>query len=245
MAFSRLTNCCTQTVPFISSYAPWEGRCSTAILPQPMSSRPWPASLAALLSFVSATTAGLAGNWRLGVPLTWIAAGGLNLASLSPPDALETLLSLLFILTAITGSWKGVRAIGLLLLAALMVATRPDAVLFVRALMSPEWLLAPRHRAVSALVFLGALSTYLVIHKVSGSYGYIFELNFALLEDRAHDVVPNLVPNLPGYILVVIHEVLQILGADFQPALFFLAVSLLAVVWFRERARRTGSVIER
>lgn len=196
------------------------------------------ASLAALLSFVLATTAGLAGNWRLGVPLTWIVAGGLNLASLSTPDALETLLSLLFIATAITGPWKGVRAICLLLLATLMVATRPDAVLFVTALISLEWLLTPRHRVVSALVFLGALSTYLVIHKVSGSYGYIFELNFALLEDRAHDVVPNLVPNLPGYILVFIHEVLQILGADFQPALFFLAVSLLAVVWFRERARR-------
>ena len=64
---------------------------------------------------------------------------------------------------------------------------------------------------------------------------------FALLEDRAHDVVPNLVPNLDGYILVVIHQVLQILGEDFQSALFFLAVSLLAVAWFRERAlRETG-----
>jgi hypothetical protein len=196
------------------------------------------ASLAVLLSFVLASTAGLAGNWRLAVPLTWIAAGGLNLAGLSTPDALETLLSLLFILTSITGPWKGARAIYLLLLAAFMVATRPDALVFVTSLLLLEWLLAPRHRAISALIFLGALSTYLVIHKMSGSYGYFFELNFALLEDRAHEVVPNLVPNLYGYLLVVIHEVLQILGEDFQSALFFLAVSLLAVAWFREPATR-------
>ena len=195
------------------------------------------ASLAVLLSFVFAATAGVAGNWRLAVPLTWIAAGGLNLASLSTPDALETLLSLLFILTAVTGPWKGIRAICLLVLALLMVATRPDALLLVTSLMLLEWLFVPRHRVLSALVFLVALSTYFVIQKMSGSYGYIFELNFALLEDRAHEVVPNLVPNLSGYILMVIHELLQILGADFQPALFFLAVSLLAVAWFRKRAR--------
>lgn len=196
------------------------------------------ASLAVLLSFVLAGTAGLAGNWRLAVPLTWIAAGGLNLAGLSTPDALETLLSLLFILTSTTGPWKGARAIYLLLLAAFMVATRPDALVFVSTLMLLEWLLAPRHRVISALIFLGALSTYLVIHKMSGSYAYIFELNFALLEDRAHDVVPNLAPNLYGYILAVIHEVLQILGEDFESALFFLAISLLAVAWFREPATR-------
>jgi hypothetical protein len=192
------------------------------------------ASLAVLLSFVLAGTVGLAGYWRLAVPLTWVTAGGLNIASLSTPDALETLLSLLFVLTSIKGPWKGWRALSLLLIAVLMVATRTDAVLLITILMLLEWMLEPRHRPVASLVFLGALSTYFVIQKVSGNYGYVALLNFNL----SHEVVPNLALNLRGYGLAVVHQVLQTLGEDPRYALFVLAVSLLAVSWFRERRMR-------
>ena len=196
------------------------------------------ASLAVLLSFVLAGTAGLAGNWRLAVPLIWIVAGGLNLASLSTPDALETLLSLLFVLTSIRGPWKGLRLLCLVLIAALMVATRTDARVLLICLISLEWVLEPRHRLGSTLVFLGALSTYFMIQKISGNHGYISELNFALIEDRSHNAYPNIVPDFHGYILAVIRAVLQILGADFDSALFLLALTLLAVSWVRERRMR-------
>jgi len=192
------------------------------------------AALAVLLSFILAGAVGLKGNQRLAVPVTWIAAGGLNFAGLSTPDAVETLLSLLFILVSLAEPWKGKRALALCLLAALMVATRTDAVLFVAALMALEWLLEPRHRGAAALIFLAALATYLSVQQLSGNHGYVALINFALLE-RSHDVVPNLVPNPHGYVLAVVHELLQILGEDFQPALYTLAVCLLTFSWNRER----------
>jgi hypothetical protein len=193
------------------------------------------ASLAVLLSYAIGAIAGLAGNWRLAVPLTWVAAGGLNLAGLSTPDALATLAGLLFVLTSITGPWKGVRAICLILLAVVMVTARADYLLLVTLLMLLEWLLEPRSRLISTLVFLGALSTNLVIQKISDYYGYVASLNFSFF-DRS--VVPNLVPNLHGYILTAIHYIVQILGENFEYAQLTLAVSLLAIVWSRERRVR-------
>jgi len=194
------------------------------------------ASLALLLSYAIACIAGLAGNWRLAVPLTWITAGGLNLAGLSTPDALETLLTMLFVLISITGPWKGGRAICLILVAALMVATRTDALLLVVSLAVLEWLLRPRHRLVSALVFLVALSTYLTVQTLSGNWGYIALLNFVI--DHAPAVVPNRIPNLPAYIKMAVYQSYLVLGADFEHPLFLLAVSLLAIAWFRERRVR-------
>jgi len=191
------------------------------------------ASLALLLSYAIACIAGLAGNWRLAVPLTWITAGGLNLAGLSTPDALETLLTMLFVLISITGPWKGGRAVCLILFGALMVATRTDALLLVVSLAVLEWLLKPRHRLVSALVFLMALSSYLTVETLSGNWGYIALLNFVI--DHNPAVVPNHVPNLPGYIKMAVSQTYLMLGADFEHPLFLLAVSLLATAWLHER----------
>jgi hypothetical protein len=196
------------------------------------------ASLAVLLSYAIGGAARLTGNWRLAVPLTWIAAGGLNLAGLSTPDALETLVSLLFVLTSIRGPWKGGRAICLILIAVLMVATRNDALLLVAFLMLLEWLLEPRHRLVATLVFTGALSTYLVIQKISGNYGYIALLNFVL--DHSQAVVPVFGSPLRGYIRLAIYQIWRILGEDVEPALFLLALSFLAITWFRERRVRAA-----
>jgi hypothetical protein len=202
-------------------------------------------ALAVLLSFVLAGSLGVTGLMRLAVPLTWIATGALNLASLSTPDALATLLGLLFVRVSINGPWKGTRAAGLLLIAVLMVATRTDAVLLVTFLMVAEFALEPRHRLPASRVFLAALSTYLVIQKVSGNYGYIAVLNFQLIEDRAHTVMPNLAPNLYGYVVALTHGVAQILGKDFQPALFSVCVSLLAFVGLRERRLSATQVADR
>jgi hypothetical protein len=193
------------------------------------------ASLALLLSYAIGSSAGLVGNWRLAVPLTWIVAGGLNLAGLSTPDALATLAGLLFVLTSMTGPWKGVRAVCLILLAVLMVTTRADYLLLVTLLMLLEWLLEPRHRLISTVIFVGALSTNLVIQKIYHYYGYVASLNFSFF-DRSR--VPNLVPNLHGYILTAVHYLLQILGDNFEYALLSLAVSLLAFAWLRERRVR-------
>jgi hypothetical protein len=146
----------------------------------------------------------------------------------------ETLLSLLFVLTSVRRPWNGWRALPLLLFAVLMVATRTDAVLLIAFLMLLEWMLEPRHRPVALLVFLSALTTYFVIQKSSGNYGYIAHLNFSLV-DRTHEPVPNLALNLHGYLLAFVHQVLQTLGEDPRYALFFLAVRLLAFAWFRER----------
>jgi hypothetical protein len=138
-----------------------------------------------------------------------------------------------------------VRAICLVLLAVLMVTTRSDYLLLVTFLMLLEWLLEPRHRPVATLVFLGAVSTYLVIQKISGNYGYIAALNFVF--DNL--VVPDLVPHLRDYIRLAVHQIFQILGEDFSSALFLLAVSLLAVAWSREQgaraARRTDEFTQR
>jgi hypothetical protein len=195
------------------------------------------ASLALLLSYAFAGAAGLVGNWRLAVPLTWVAAGGLNLAGLSTPDALATLASIVFVLTSIAGRWKSARSLCLILLAILMVATRADYLFLVTLLMLLEWRLEPRHRLISTLVFLAALLTYLLIQKIWGYYGYVAVLNFSLVDKSS---VPNLVPNLHGYIQAAIHETLLSLGDDFQYSLLTLAVSLLAIAWFRERSVRAA-----
>jgi hypothetical protein len=195
------------------------------------------AALALLLSYAIAGAAGLAGYWRLVIPLTWIVAGGLNLASLSTPDALETFVALLFVLISITRPWTGGRAIWLLVFAFLMVVTRIDALLLLACLMLLEWLLEPRHRLVSTLVMLCALATSLVTQKISGGYGYVADLNFSLI-DRSR--VPDFVPNLHGYIPMFIHEVFQTLGEDFEYALMSLAVTLLGFAWIRERHVRAA-----
>jgi hypothetical protein len=202
-------------------------------------------ALAVLLSFVLAASLGVTGPTRLAVPLTWIATGALNLAGLSTPDALETLLSLLFVLVSINGPWKGARVAGLFLIAVLMVAARTDALLLVTFLMVAEFALEPRHRWPASLLFLAALSTYLVIQKLSGNYGYIAVLNFQLIEDRAHTVMPNLTPNFYGYLVALAHGVVQILGKDFQPVLFSVCVSLLAFVGLRERRLSATQVADK
>jgi hypothetical protein len=196
------------------------------------------ASLALLLSYVIAGIAGLVGNWRLAIPVIWIAAAGLNLAGLSTPDALETLITLIFVMTSATGPWKGVRAACLLLLAVLMVTTRTDALLLVTFLMLAEWLLEPRHRLVSTLVFVAALATYLVVQKLSGSYADLESLSF--LVGRSRDVVPSLVPDLHGYVLILIHQILQALGESFEYVLMVPAVSLLAISWYHEQRVRAA-----
>jgi hypothetical protein len=202
-------------------------------------------ALAVLLSFALAGSLGVTGPTRLAVPLTWIATGALNLASLSTPDALATLLGLLFVMVSINGPWKRGRTAGLLLIAALMVAARTDALLLVAFLMVAEFALEPRHRWPASLVFLAALSTYFVIQKLSGNFGYIAVLNFQLIEDRAHTVMPNLVPNFYGYVVALAHGVVQILGKDFQSALFSVCVSLLAFVGLRERRLSATQVADR
>jgi hypothetical protein len=202
-------------------------------------------ALAILLSFVLAGSLGVTGRTRLAVPLIWIATGALNLASLSTPDGLETLLGLLFVTLSINGSWKGTRAAGLSLIAVLMVATRTDALLLVTFLMMAEFVLEPRHRWPASLVSLAALSTYFAIQKFSGNFGYIAVLNFQLIEDRAHTVMPNLVPNFYGYVVALVRGVAQILGKDFQPALFSVCLSLLAFVVFRERRLGVAQLADR
>lgn len=128
------------------------------------------------------------------------------------------------------------RAACLLLLAVLMVTTRSDALLLVTCLMLMEWLLEPRHRSISTLVFVAALATYLVVQKLSGSYADLETLSF--LAQRSQDVVPNLVPDLHDYVRMVIHQVLRTLGGDFEYVLMLPAVSLLAIAWCRERRVR-------
>jgi hypothetical protein len=201
------------------------------------------AALAVLLSYVLAGSAGLTGNWRLAVPLTWIVAGGLDMAGLSTPDAVETLLSLLFVLVSLREPWGVVRATGLLLLAILMIATRTDGLLFVVFLLLMEWMLAPRHRVLSTLLLLGALSAYLVIERLSGNYGYVALLNFAFLDGPSRETVPNLVPNLAGYVRTFVHQTLQILGESPQFTLLIPAVAALAFAWCRER--RLSATLER
>ena len=192
-------------------------------------------ALAVLLSFVLAGSRGVIDSARWTVPVTWIAAGALNLAGLSTPDALETFLSLLFVWVAIRGPWQGRRTAGLLSIAVLMVGARTDALLLVSFLMLAEFALEPRHRRVASVVFLAALSTYLIIQRVSGNYGYIAVLNFQLIEDRAHTVMPNLALDVHGYLLALARGIGQILGKDFQAALFSVCMSLLAFVALRGR----------
>jgi hypothetical protein len=111
--------------------------------------------------------------------------------------------------------------------------------------MMAEFVLEPRHRWPASMVSLAALSTYIAIQKLSGNFGYIAVLNFQLIEDRAHTVMPNLVPNFYGYVVALEHGVVQILGKDFQSALFSVCVSLLAFVVLRERRLSAAQVADR
>ena len=191
------------------------------------------AALALLLSLQLARAAGLRGNSLLAVPLTWIVADGLSLAELSTPDALETLLTLLFVWIGMQGPWRPARAFALTVIAILMVATRTDAILLLALLILMEWRLQPSRRLIAALVSAAALATYLAIEELSGNYGYFALVNFALLDSVK--IVPNLAPNPHGYVLIFIHQVLQALGEEPQSALYFLVVSLAAITWLHER----------
>jgi hypothetical protein len=200
------------------------------------------AALALLISYLIACYAGVTGHWRFAVPLTWIVAGGVNLASLSTPDALETLLSMLFVLIGIARPWRIGSTLCLALCAALMVATRTDAVLLVALLTLMQWLYVPRHRAAAALVFLAALVAYLAVQAASGNYGYVALLNF--VSDHSQLVVPDRVLHLHAYLAMAGAQVLLVLGGGFQQSLYLLATCLLAVAWLRERNLRAVSATD-
>jgi hypothetical protein len=200
-------------------------------------------ALAMLLSYVVACAIGLVGNWRLAVPLTWIVAGGLNLASLSTPDAVEALLSLIFVLLSINGPWRQMRTLALMVTAALMVATRTDAVLLVGCLVLLQWLHEPRHRRAAALVLLAAAATYLAVQWTSGNYGYVALLNF--VSDHSQLVVPDNVLHLRAYLVMAAAQALLMLGGGFQQSLYLLATALLATAWLRERRARTDPPADR
>jgi hypothetical protein len=200
------------------------------------------AALSVIVSYVIAQRIGPPiGPWRLIVPLAWAVSGGLYLASLSTPDALAALTTLLFIHASIGGTWTGGRLIRLVLLSGLMVAARTDSIVFLMALLLAEGLFEPRHRLVASLITFVALSTYFVIQKMSGNYGFIAILNFTLVD--GHDKVPNLVFNLPGYLRVLVHETIQVFGEDYESALFLLAGSLLTASCFRAWRASNGSRI--
>src|SRR5579862_1922099 len=161
-------------------------------------------ALAILLSYFLAGALGLARPWRLAVPLIWIACGAINLAGLSTPDGVETLLTLLFVLVSSAGPWKGLRMLWLALIAILMVACRTDAVLLLGFLLLAEWGLETRNRLASVAILAATALTYLVIQRLSRNDCYIAVLNFQLIGNRAHSVVPNLIPNLHGYLVAVV-----------------------------------------
>ena len=198
------------------------------------------AALAVLLSYAIGRSLGLEGHWLFAVPLAWIAAGGLNLAELSTPDALASLLTLLFVQQSPAGLWTGWRTIGLVLLASLMITARTDTLLLLIFLLSLERVYEPRHRRVCLVALAVAASTYMVIQKVSGNYGYVAILNFALADGGSHNIVPHLQLNLHGYLLMMLHQSLQVLGEGFEEALLFVAASLLTFVWLSKRRHATG-----
>jgi len=192
-------------------------------------------ALAVALSYALAGALGLAGLWRAAAPLTWIAAGGLNLASLSTPDALEAVLTLLLVWTWMRGLWSAARTAWPALVAVLMVATRTDAVVLIVLLACAAALLEPRRRSAAIAVLLAALLSFVVVQHVSGNYGYLADLNFQLIEERSHPVVPNLTLNLMGYITALGRGLVQILGADFQSALYAVFTGMVLLAAIRER----------
>jgi len=202
-------------------------------------------ALAVALSYVLAGMLGLAGLWRVAVPVTWIAAGGLNLASLSTPDALEALLTLLLVWTWMRGLWSGARTAWPALIAVLMVATRTDAVVLILLLACAAAVLQPHRRSATIAVGFAALLGFLVVEHVSGNYGYLADLNFQLIEDRAHPIVPNLTLNLAGYLHALGRGFLQILGADFQSALYAVFTAILLLAATRERHATASELADR
>lgn len=172
------------------------------------------------------------GVWRLVVPLSWAVSGGIFLSALSTPDALAAMIALLFVYVSRGGTWTGGRLIQLMLLSGLMVAARTDSIVLLMALVLCESFFEPRQRLGASLIALVALSTYIVIQKVTGNYGYIAILNFTLI-DGSLRTVPNPVFNLPGYLKVLVHQGIQVLGGDYESPLFLLAGSLLTIVCFR------------
>ncbi len=202
-------------------------------------------ALAVLVSFALGRDLGLSGSWRLAVPLTWIAAMGLDLASLSTPDALATLLGLLFIRLLASGQPSPARSAGLGLLGILMVATRTDAVLLVVFLMMTEAYVDRGCWRRALAVALAAIATYVAIQALSGNYGYISVLNFQLIEERGHPLMPNVTPDLPGYFRALVRGAAQVLGGDAQSALLAVAVSLLTFVVLRTLASRHAAPASR
>ena len=190
-------------------------------------------ALAVILSYTIAQRIGPpAGAWRLVIPISWAVSGGLYLATLSSPDALAALITLLFIHTSLGGRWVRGRLIRLMLLSALMVATRTDSLVLVMALLLCEWLFESRHRFATVLIALVALSSYFVIQRMSGNYGYLAILNFTLI-DPSHFPLPDRVPHPSGYIRVLVHETIQVFGGDYESGLLLLAASLQTVACFR------------
>ncbi len=198
-------------------------------------------ALAVLVSLWLAHEVGLSGNWRLAVPFTWVVAGGLSMSGLSTPDGLETLLTLLFVLLLWRNVGGLVHNMCLLGLAVLMVATRNDAIVFVTLIMLLNWLYDVRARNLVLLICAGAWSIYFFIQHVSGNFGYIAVVNFALIENGQHDVFPNLVPHPQGYALSFIHQVLQTLGENPEFSKLSLASGLLAFAWICERQRAAAA----
>lgn len=190
-------------------------------------------ALAVILSYAIAQKLGPpSGAWRLSVPLSWAVVGGLDLATLSTPDALAALLTILFVYASMGDTWVGGRVIRLILLSALIVAARTDYILLVMALLFSEWFFEPRHRFASTLIALVALSSWFVIQKVTGNYGYIAILNFTLI-DQWHLPVPDFVPKPLDYARALYHQTIQVFGGNSESALLLLAGSLLGSVCFR------------
>ena len=192
------------------------------------------ASLAVLLSFAFVRTIGApTGPWRIAAPLSWGIAGGLPLAALSTPDAVAALVSLLFVQAWMAEHWRNTRSVLLIALAGLIVAARTDAVLLVAPLLLCEALLYPRRRAVALMALAAAVASYAVIQKLTGNYGYIAVLNLTLIDGPQQLLVPNLVPNLPGYLKALARGSLQVLSEG-DGGVFLLVASCLAVVFIRE-----------
>jgi hypothetical protein len=181
------------------------------------------------------------GNWQLALPLSWAVAGGLNLAQLSTPDALVTLLTLLLVWIALAESWTVWRSGCLILVTVLDVAARSDPALFVAAWCVCEVAFRPHHRRVALIAGGAAVASYLAINRLAGSYGYVALLNFTFV-DHDRMLVPDLVPHVLGYLRAELFGILELFGSgEGTGALLPLAVSLSAVAAVRERLLRASS----
>jgi hypothetical protein len=105
---------------------------------------------------------------------------------------------------------------------------RNDAIVFVTLIMLLNCLYDARARNLVLLLCAGAWSIYFLIQHVSGNFGYIAVVNFALIENGQHDVFPNPVPQPQGYALSYIHQILQTLGENPEFSKLSLALGLLA-----------------